>query len=46
MAKTEAERDGLALTEKGLRDAQLELDLADLRVQEAAMLLKVQTSAG
>ena len=41
MAKTESERDGLALTEKQLREAQLELDLADLRVQEAAMLLRV-----
>ena len=43
MAKTESERDGLALTEKGLREARLELDLADLRVQEAAMLLRVRS---
>ena len=43
MAKTESERDGLALTEKQLREAQLELDLADLRVQEVAMLLRVQS---
>ena len=43
MAKTESERDGLALTEKQLREAQLELDLADLRVQEAAMLLKAKS---
>ena len=40
-AKTEAERDAVAVAEKGLREAQLELDLANLRVQEATMLLKV-----
>ncbi len=40
-AKTEAERDAVALTEKSLREAQLELDLANLRMQEATMLLKV-----
>ncbi len=39
--RTEAERDAVALTEKSLREAQLELDLANLRVQEATMLLKV-----
>ncbi len=40
-AKTETERGGLALAEKSLREAQLELDIANLRVQEASMLLKV-----
>lgn len=40
-ARTEAERDAVALAEKGLREAQLELDLANLRVQEATMLLKL-----
>ncbi len=40
-AKTEAERDAVALAEKSLREAQLELDLANLRMQEATMLLKV-----
>ena len=41
MTRTEAERDAVALAEKGLREAQLELDIANLRVQEAAMLLKL-----
>ena len=41
MTKTEAERDAVAGAEKGLREAQLELELASLRVQEAAMLLKL-----
>ena len=40
-AKTEAERDAAALAEKGLQEAQLELDIASLRVQEATMLLKL-----
>ena len=40
-AKTEAERDAVALAERGLRAAQLELDIASLRVQEATMLLKL-----
>ena len=40
-AKTEPERDAVALAEKGLREAQLELDLANLRVQEATMLLRL-----
>lgn len=40
-AKTEAERDAVALAEKGLREAQLELDIASLRVQEATMLLRM-----
>jgi hypothetical protein len=40
VARTELERDGLAAAEKGLREAQLELDIANLRVQEATMLLK------
>lgn len=39
--KTEAERDAVAEAEKGLREAQLELDIASLRVQEATMLLKL-----
>lgn len=39
--KTEAERDAVAAAEKGLREAQLELDVASLRVQEATMLLKL-----
>ncbi len=39
--RTEAERDAVAVAEKGLREAQLELDLTNLRVQEATMLLKV-----
>ena len=33
--------EAVALAEKGLREAQLELDIASLRVQEAAMLLKL-----
>ena len=41
MTRTEAERDAVALAEKGLREAQLELDIANLRVQEPAMLLKL-----
>ncbi len=40
-AKTEDERDAVALAEKGLREVQLELDLANLRMQKATMLLKV-----
>jgi hypothetical protein len=44
MTKTEAERDAVALAEKGLREAQLELELANLRVQEAAMLQKAAQS--
>ena len=45
-AKTEPERDAVAMAEKGLREAQLELDLANLRVQEATMLLKVAEQLG
>lgn len=41
MTKTEAERQAVAEAEKGLREAQLELDIASLRVQEATMLLKL-----
>ena len=44
MTKTEAERDAVALAEKGLRQAQLELDIASLRVQEATMLQKAAQS--
>jgi hypothetical protein len=44
MTKTEAERDAVALAEKGLREAQLELDIASLRVQEATMLQKAAQS--
>lgn len=44
ITKTEAERDAVALAEKGLREAQLELELANLRVQEAAMLQKAAQS--
>lgn len=40
ISKTATEREALAVAEKGLRDAQLELDIAHLRVQEATMLLK------
>ena len=40
-AKTEDERDAVAEAEQGLRAAQLELDIASLRVQEATMLLKL-----
>ena len=43
-AKTEAERDAVAEAEKGLRAAQLELDIASLRVQEASMLQKAAQS--
>lgn len=46
VAKTESEREGLALAEKGLREAQLELDIANLRVQEATMLLRVAEITG
>ena len=42
--KTASEREALADAEKGLRDAQLELDIATLRIQEATMLLKVAES--
>ncbi len=41
LTRTESERAGVALAEKNLRQAQLELDIANLRVQEATMLLKV-----
>ena len=41
MTNTEAERDAVSLAEKGLREAQLELDIASLRVQEVTMLLKL-----
>lgn len=41
MTKTEAERDAVALAERGLREAQLELEIATLRLQEATMLLKL-----
>jgi hypothetical protein len=40
-ARTESEREGVALAEKGLREAQLERGVANLRVQEATMLLRV-----
>ena len=46
LVKTEAEREAVAAAERALREAQLELDLADLRVQEAAMLLRVQSGIG
>lgn len=39
--KTEAERDAVTEAEKVLREAQLELDIASLRVQEATLLLKL-----
>ncbi len=42
--KTASEREALADAEKGLRDAQLELDISTLRVEEATMLLKVVES--
>lgn len=42
--KITTEREALAVAEKGLREAQLELDIAGLRVQEATMLLKVAES--
>lgn len=42
--KTTTEREALADAEKGLRDAQLELDIATLRVPEATMLLKAAES--
>lgn len=45
LAKTESEREGVALAEKNLREAQLELDIATLRVQEATMLLKAAESS-
>ena len=41
VGETEAERDAVAQAERGLRKAQLELDIASLRVQEATMLLKL-----
>lgn len=44
MTRTEAERDAVAEAEKGLREAQLELDIASLRVQEASMLQKAAQS--
>jgi len=40
-ARTESEREGVALAEKGLREAQLERGVTNLRVQEATMLLRV-----
>jgi hypothetical protein len=45
ITKTATEREALAVAEKGLREAQLELDIATLRVQEATMLLKVAESS-
>lgn len=40
-AKTEPEREAVAAAERALRAAQLELDLADLRVQEAFALARL-----
>lgn len=42
ITKTATEREALTVAEKGLREAQLELDIANLRVQEATMLLKLK----
>ena len=39
--KTEAEREAVTQAEKGLQKAQLELDIASLRVQEATLLLRL-----
>lgn len=41
LAKTEPEREAVAEAERALRAAQLELDLASLRVQEALMLTRL-----
>lgn len=41
LTKTEPEREAVAGAEKALREAQLELDIASLRVQEALMLTRL-----
>ena len=41
MKKTEAEREAVTQAEKGLHQAQLELDIASLRVQEVTLLLRL-----
>ncbi len=43
--KTEAEREAVTQAEKGLQQAQLELDIASLRVQEATLLLRLAERA-
>ena len=46
LAKTEPEREAVAEAERALRAAQLELDLASLRVQEALMLTRLTGGDG